>query len=412
MSKYLHYFETVNEFNSAYTGEAYKEPWASYTEENDKVNYNKSEEEKLKGTPLTFVIQSDGDITWKKYQSAMTNKTIEYSKNGGEWISITSNTGSSAPTISVVSGDTLQFRGNNTTYGEGGTLNTSFYTTCQFKVKGNIMSLINSTNFSNLVTLGATYTFYYLFRGCSGLTDAGKLLLPATALTNYCYGSMFNSCSNLTKVPALPATTLAQSCYVSMFNSCTSLATAPELPATTLANSCYSYMFQGCTSLATVPVLSATTLVDNCYNAMFQGCTSLTTAPELPATTLAPGCYKYMFSACTGLVSVSEDLLPATTLAASCYTSMFNGCTSLVTAPVLPATSLSSGRFCYESMFSGCSSLNYIKAMFTTTPGANYTNNWVAGVASTGTFVKNSAASWTTTGNSGIPTGWTVETAS
>lgn len=411
--KYIHLFDTASEFNEAYNGSSYEEPWVSYTEENEKVKYNKSEDEKLKDTPLTFVIQSDGNITWKKYQSSMTDKTIEYSKNGGEWISITSDAGSSAPTISVVSGDTIQFRGNNTTYGKGPTLNTSFNTTCQFKVKGNIMSLITSTNFSNLVTLGDTYTFIDLFNGCTGLKDAGKLLLPATALTDYCYCSMFNGCSNLTKAPALPATTLANYCYASMFAVCTSLTAAPELPATVLAKSCYSMMFMGCTSLATAPALSATTLMDNCYNAMFQGCTSLTTAPELPATTLATGCYKSMFSACTGLVSVSEDLLPATTLAVSCYTSMFNCCTSLVTAPVLPATSLGYGqRYCYESMFSGCSSLNYIKAMFTTTPGVNYTYNWVAGVASTGTFVKNSAASWTTTGNNGIPTGWTVETAS
>ena len=63
-------------------------------------------------------------------------------------------------------------------------------------------------------------------------------------------------------------------------------------------------------------------------------------------------------------------------------------------------------------MFRGCTSLNYIKATFTTTPSSTYTSNWVNGVSATGTFVKNSAATWTTTGNNGIPTGWTVETAS
>ena len=49
--------------------------------------------------------------------------------------------------------------------------------------------------------------------------------------------------------------------------------------------------------------------------------------------------------------------------------------------------------------------------MFTTTPGTD-TMNWVDGVASTGTFVKNSAATWNVTGVYGIPSGWTVETAS
>ena len=89
---------------------------------------------------------------------------------------------------------------------------------------------------------------------------------------------------------------------------------------------------------------------------------------------------------------------------------MFYGCTNLTTAPVLPATTLV--QSCYSSMFRGCTSLNYIKATFTTTPSSTYTSNWVNGVSATGTFVKNSAATWTTTGNNGIPTGWTVETAS
>jgi hypothetical protein len=88
---------------------------------------------------------------------------------------------------------------------------------------------------------------------------------------------------------------------------------------------------------------------------------------------------------------------------------MFIGCTSLVTAPNLPATTLVNN--CYSNMFGGCSSLNYIKAMFTTTPSSSYTIKWVNGVAASGTFVKNSAATWTTTGVNGVPSGWTVETA-
>ena len=63
-------------------------------------------------------------------------------------------------------------------------------------------------------------------------------------------------------------------------------------------------------------------------------------------------------------------------------------------------------------MFYGCTKLNYIKAMFTTRPSTSYTSNWVSGVAATGTFVKNSAATWNVTGVNGIPSGWTVTTAS
>jgi hypothetical protein len=63
-------------------------------------------------------------------------------------------------------------------------------------------------------------------------------------------------------------------------------------------------------------------------------------------------------------------------------------------------------------MFNGCSNLNYIKAMFTTEPSTTYTNNWVNGVSASGTFVKNSTAQWNVTGVNGVPSGWTVETAS
>jgi hypothetical protein len=61
-------------------------------------------------------------------------------------------------------------------------------------------------------------------------------------------------------------------------------------------------------------------------------------------------------------------------------------------------------------MFRNCTNLNYIKAMFTTTPSLTYTMSWVEGVASNGTFIKNAAAEWNVTGFQGVPVGWTVET--
>ena len=155
-------------------------------------------------------------------------------------------------------------------------------------------------------------------------------------------------------------------------------------------------------------ILPATTLTYGCYSGMFWNCTSLTTAPELPATTLTQGCYTSMFNGCTSLTTVPE--LPATTLAQDCYASMFYSCTSLTTAPELPATTLANN--CYNLMFNGCTKLNYIKAMFITTPSNTYTSAWVNGVSATGTFVKNSAAAWNVTGTNGIPSGWTVQTAS
>ena len=88
------------------------------------------------------------------------------------------------------------------------------------------------------------------------------------------------------------------------------------------------------------------------------------------------------------------------------FSYLFQNDTHILDAPELPATTLS--KRCYTRMFYGCSSLNYIKALFTTTPSSDYTDQWVEDVASTGTFVKNRKATWTTTGVNGIPTGWTV----
>ena len=149
-------------------------------------------------------------------------------------------------------------------------------------------------------------------------------------------------------------------------------------------------------------------LFDGCFYQLFGYNSGLINISEsfLPATTLAYYCYANMFAYCNSLVSAPA--LPATTLADYCYANMFYNA-SLVTAPTLPATTLTKG--CYISMFINCTKLNYIKALFTTTPSSTYTSGWVTGVSSTGTFVKNSAATWNVTGVNGIPSGWTIQTA-
>lgn len=251
----------------------------------------------------------------------------------------------------------------------------------------------------------AEYCYKDMFSGCSSLTNAPEL--PATTLANSCYQSMFYECTGLTTAPALPATTLADYCYSGMFNGCSSLTTTPALPATTLTKECYYNMFYRCTSLTAAHELPATTLAKSCYEGMFFKCTSLTQAPALPATTLAERCYTRMFECCSSLTTAPA--MPATTLSKSCYTEMFKDCTSLTTAPELPATTLVSS--CYNHMFYGCTKLNYVKAMFLNASNDYYNGFWLNNVSPTGTFVKNSAATWTNT-QAGIPTGWTVQTAS
>lgn len=129
----------------------------------------------------------------------------------------------------------------------------------------------------------------------------------------------------------------------------------------------------------------------------------------LPATTLSLGCYMYLFAGCSQLTTVPSDLLPSTTLADSCYLSMFDGCSSLTTAPVLNALSLPT--YSYEGMFANCPSLNYVKCLATDISAAACTAQWLDGVASSGTFVKNSSMNSWTTGINGIPSNWSVQNA-
>ena len=382
MSKYIKLFENHTQYESFVVGGGdtpFIKPNVSLCVQENDVHYNP-----LKWANEYFTIESledDNTIYLKASNTAITKTVSASTDNGSTWIEYTSSTGGSGTTLATLNkGDKLLVKGENSTYATDSYYN-QFNTTKQFEAKGNIMALVNGDSFANADELTESYTFGYLFYQCTGLTSVENLVLPATTLADYCYQYMFKGCTSLTTAPELPATTLVNRCYGWMFQNCESLRTAPVLPATTLADDCYSFMFNKCTSLTTAPVLPATTLVNGCYERMFQNCTSLTTAPELPATTLADDCYSFMFQ----------------------------NCTSLTTAPELPATTLVNN--CYLRMFYGCTSLNYIKCLATNISANSNIDNWVNGVASSGTFTKAASMTSWITGVSGIPDGWTVQTA-
>ena len=124
------------------------------------------------------------------------------------------------------------------------------------------------------------------------------------------------------------------------------------------------------------------------YYSLFYNNTALYAAPELLSTTVGEGTYAYMFKGCSNL-KTAPTILPAKTLDNDCYKSMFENCSSLEKAPILAATTLANG--CFTKMFSGCSLLNEISIAYTKLPTAagvpgNAFENWVDGVANTGTF--------------------------
>lgn len=124
----------------------------------------------------------------------------------------------------------------------------------------------------------------------------------------------------------------------------------------------------------------------------------------LPVTALTPACYQDMFYQCVHLVAAPA--LPATTLASYCYQEMFMGCTSLTSAPELPAPVLTD--WCYAQMFSNCPSLNFVKCLATDISVNDCTVDWLKSVPAEGTFEKAPGMTSWPSGDSGIPTGWTV----
>ena len=307
--------------------------------------------------------------------------SLEYSYDGENWEPFILNTGDDATNTTVPlanAGDKVYLRatGTNDSFSESGKY-IKFTMEGSIAASGNIMSLLDKDCTST--TIPCNSCFSHLFFGCSALKTAPDL--PAMTLASHCYSSMFYNCSSLTEPPVLSATTLADSCYLDMFSQCYSLQTTPVLPAITLADSCYSGMFYKCTNLTMAHDLPATTLAYGCCCDMFRNCTSLETAPALPATTLAN----------------------------SCYEGMFRECSSLTTAPALPAISLANS--CYKVMFFGCTSLSSITVNFTTWDNA-YTEDWVVGVPSGGTFTcpNDLPRDYPTDfGDSRIPTGWGIQ---
>lgn len=314
-----------------------------------------------KKTPLTFEAVEAGTVSIVNPLGL----TIEYNKNGGSWTSANTN----PINIDVAASDKVQFRGDNSCYwgtGAGGETPTRFTTTGRCYVYGNVMSLVHASDFPTNNALTDEFALAYLFaaptdnpyRFYSDNTTIlshgeNNLALPATSVPGSGYAYMFAGCKGLTRTPQLPATTLGLGCYHQMFADCTGLTSVTELPAETLSTMCYSNMFTNCSSLTEAPSLPATTLVEGCYFGMFEGCTSLVETPQLFAETLATDSYAYMFN--------------------------------------------------------GCSSLNKVSCFATDLSAERCTQEWLSGVAATGTFVKPADVTDWTLGSSGIPEGWTAD---
>ena len=315
--------------------------------------YKESEPENPENPNDSFNI--DNYLTVEALEDGLTvylsANSCEYCVDGSNvWQTL--NAGISTPVINT--GQTLSFRATGliptSNIGIG-----TFTISKSCKLKGNCNSMLFGDEANvNYSLSGYNYAYYKLFYNCTTVQQVSKNFLPAMALSNNCYYYMFYGCTNLTQAPDLPAQSLAGSCYYYMFYNCKSLTTAPNLPAQILQTYCYACMFYNCSALINAPIISANTLAKYCCYYMFYNCSSLQTSPDLLALNLE--------------------------------------------------------SYCYYSMFSGCSSLLYIKMLATDISVSGCLTNWVKNISTDGVvFTKNINATWTTTGDSGVPQKWSIQ---
>lgn len=316
---------------------------------------------------------------------------VSYSTDDGETWTKTDNVDNTVVTITtptIAAGGKVLWKGVGTKYASNfsnGTFST-FTGSANHNIGGDIGTLFYGDEYRGNFDSIASFGLHKFFRNDTKLINAKDLILsPKKVNSDRIYQDTFNGCSNLETAPRILAEE-ATGYYVmfAMFSGCKKLVVAPELLFTRVGSGSQQNMFSGCTGLTTPPSeLKATSITTGSYYGMFSGCSNLTSVPDIKAT------------------SVSYS---------NCMREMFYGCSKITTAPVLRMTTLSQN--CLYRMFYNCTSLNYIKMMATDISASNCLYQWVSGVAASGTFVKNSSASWTTTGVSGVPDGWTVTTAS
>ena len=231
------------------------------------IFYNPLEEHDYSKDYLTFIPRTDGMFSINGNGSGTTSNTISYSIGDWSWTNIAY--GVQTPTVQA--GQKIRFKGTpDASYTEGMKSIGTFQCTTSFNAEGNAMSMTHGDNFQSATAMESPRELAGLFNNTS-IISAENVVLPATLLTDGCYGLMFSDCTSLTKAPELPARTLAYACYEGMFYGCNGLTSAPELPATTLAEECYSAMFQGCTNLNSITCLAINIPSSNCTSSWVSG---------------------------------------------------------------------------------------------------------------------------------------------
>ena len=268
MADYIKKFEEHDDYTTYESGGTMVLPNISRCDDEKDIHYNPA----LLKYPMTFKVLSKGNIVFTA-TDANNTRTLSYSKNDGPWTEITSSTAGTE--IPVELGDEVAFKGNNTNglsywNGSSGSQSVEYFnsfqgTTCYFHLYGNVMSLIEPTNFATSYEFKSnTYQqLGELFRNTK-VISARHLLFPANTVGVYAYFNLFRG-STLISPPRLAAMNLSQASYVQVFCECKSLKKYPyNLPATNAPQNVYNNMFSE-TGLIEAPEIMATTISSNSF---------------------------------------------------------------------------------------------------------------------------------------------------
>ena len=338
----------------------------------------------------------------------------------------------------------------------------------KFDITGGAVSI--GGRISALSATMVNFMFYNLFNNCSVANIDEDLFEGIDTLKDSCFRSMFQYCTRLTDVPAnlLPFTALSQYCYYLMFaNTNLTKIKSGFLPATSVPINAYGRIFAS-TKINTIEqnaiaatsvvyaerMFSATPIDENSFQEgslkkmtsngngsftrMFESCKFSKIPPQIQLEARHNYNYQNTFENNKQLIELDSTVfnsLNITGSGARLYGHTFNGCTSLqkVEIPFNQSKVKGHDRL-FQYTFNGCSSLNEIKVHFTSwqyqasvqgVPTTfNLTEEWLAGVSPTGTFICPKELAEATDGyydeegnfvpgvgrgSSTVPEGWTID---
>ncbi len=280
-------------------------------------------------TAGAHTIRFSGLATRYSSNSAHRTTVSFYKSSGGTQDKVASISGSLGAIFPTVAGEVPKF-----SYTFSGTKITS--------IPAGLFSGIDTTTSTEY----PVNTFFYTFKGCTGLTS-----IP---------GNLFSGIGNRFGADSFTGT----------FMGCTGLTSIPEnlfRNVTTSGSHMFYYTFSGCTGLTSIPenlFSGITASAEYLFGSTFSSCTGLTSIPGnlfSRITTGASGMFANTFDYCTGLTSIPGNLFSRiTTGASSMFYETFYRCNKLTSMPAglfsgitTPATNMFSWTFRDCTLMSG-----------------------------------------------------------